>query len=142
MFGFVERKTELRRFRETMLLMARKNGKSTLLAALALYLTIADREGAAEVYAVATKKEQAEIAFNQAVNMRRHSPEISVLASKRRSDIYIPATASFFKALSSQSKSMDGLNVHAAIIDELHAIRNPELYQVIKDGTTGRRQRL
>jgi len=141
-FGFIERKTGLRRFREVLLLIARKNGKSTLLAALALYLIIADREGAAEVYAVATKREQAEIAFNQAVNMRRHSLEIATLTNKRRSDIYLPTTASFFKPLSSQSKSMDGLNVHAAIIDELHAIRNPELYQVIKDGTSGRRQPL
>ena len=141
-FGFVHRKTGLRRFREAMVLMGRKNGKTTLLAGLALYMMIADGEGAAEIYSVATKRDQAAIALNQAVNMRSHSPEIAALTKKRRNDIYFPMTASYFTALASESKTLDGLNVHAAIIDELHAIRDRGIYDVVKQGTSNRRQPL
>ena len=139
-FGFLFRETGLRRFREVMQLIARKNGKTTLLAALALYMLMMDGEGAAKVYSVATKRGQAELAFNAAVDMRMHSPQIAEITKKRRYDIYFPATSSVFEALASQSKTMDGLNVHMAIIDELHEIRDPNLYRVIKDGTVGRRQ--
>ena len=75
LFGWLEKDTGYRRFRETLLLVARKNGKTTLLAAIALYLLVADYEGAAEIYSVATKKDQAKKTLTEAVNMVKQSPE-------------------------------------------------------------------
>ena len=76
LFGWLEKDTGYRRFRETLLLVARKNGKTTLLAAIALYLLVADYEGAAEIYSVATKKDQAKKTLTEAVNMVKQSPEL------------------------------------------------------------------
>ena len=106
------------------------------------YLLIADYEGAAEIYSVATKKDQARKIFVEAVNMRQHSPELRAITKKRRNDIYFPATSSFFEALASDSNTLDGLNTHAVIIDELHAIRNRNLYDVMKQSISARNQPL
>lgn len=140
LFGWLEKDTGYRRFRETLLLVARKNGKTTLLAAIALYLLVADYEGAAEIYSVATKKDQAKKTLTEAVNMVKQSPELRAIIKKRRNDIYFPATASIFEALASDSNTLDGLNSHAVIIDELHAIRDRNLYEVMKQSTSSRRQ--
>lgn len=142
LFGWREKATGYRRFRETLFLVGRKNGKSTLLAAIALYLLIADYEGAAEIYSVATKKDQAKKTLTEAVNMVKQSPELRAVIKKRRNDIYFPATASIFEALASDSNTLDGLNSHAVIIDELHAIRDRNLYEVMKQSTSSRRQPL
>lgn len=142
LFGWVLKETGYRRFRETLFLVGRKNGKSTLLAALALYMLVADYEGAAEIYSVATKKDQARKTLTEAVNMVKQSPELRAIIKKRRNDIYFPATASTFEALASDSNTLDGLNSHAVIIDELHAIRDRNLYEVMKQSTSSRRQPL
>ena len=140
LFGWLLKETGYRRFRETLFLVGRKNGKSTLLAALALYMLVADYEGAAEIYSVATKKDQARKTLTEAVNMVKQSPELRAIIKKRRNDIYFPATASTFEALASDSNTLDGLNSHAVIIDELHAIRDRNLYEVMKQSTSSRRQ--
>ena len=142
LFGFLEKETGYRRFRETMFLVGRKNGKTTLLAAIALYLLIADYEGAAEIYSVATKKDQAKKVLTEAINMVKQSPELRATLRKRRNDLYFPATASIFEALASDSNTLDGLNSHAVIIDELHAITDQNLYEVMKQSTSSRRQPL
>ena len=142
LFGFLNKKTHLRRFREAMFLVGRKNGKTTLMAAIALYLLVADCEGAAEIYSVATKKDQARKALTEAVNMVKQSPELRAVLKKRRNDIYFEATASKFEALASDSNTLDGLNSHGVIIDELHAIRDRNLYEVMKQSTSSRRQPL
>lgn len=142
LFGFLEKETGYRRFRETMFLVGRKNGKSTLLAAIALYLLIADYEGAAEIYSVATKKDQAKKVLTEAINMVKQSPELRAVLKKRRNDLYFPTTASIFEALASDSNTLDGLNSHAVIIDELHAIKDRNLYEVMKQSTSSRRQPL
>lgn len=142
LFGWLLKETGYRRFRETLFLVGRKNGKSTLLAALALYMLVADYEGAAEIYSVATKKDQARKTLTEAVNMVKQSPELRAIIKKRRNDIYFPATASTFEALASDPNTLDGLNSHAVIIDELHAIRDRNLYEVMKQSTSSRRQPL
>ncbi len=142
LFGWKRKKNGFRRFRETLFLVARKNGKSTLLSAIAIYMLIADGEGAAEIYSVATKKDQAKKVLTEAINMINQSPELRALLKKRRNDIYFPLTASFFEALASDSNTLDGLNSHAVIIDELHAIRHRNLYEVMKQSITARRQPL
>lgn len=142
LFGFVYRDTGLRRFNETMFLVGRKNGKTTLLSAIALYMMIADGEGSAECYSVATKKDQASKAFKSACAMRAQSPEIRAIVNKRRTDMYMPSTFSSFEPLSSDSDTLDGLNSHLVIIDELHAIKDRNLYEVMKQSTSSRRQPL
>lgn len=142
LFGFLEKDTGYRRFRETMFLVGRKNGKSTLLSGIALYMLIADYEGAAEIYSVATKKDQAKKVLTEAVNMIKQSPELRAVIKKRRNDVYFPATSSIFEALASDSNTLDGLNSHAVIIDELHAIRDRNLYEVMRQSTSSRRQPL
>lgn len=142
LFGFVYRDTGLRRFNETMFLVGRKNGKTTMLSAIALYMMIADGEGSAECYSVATKKDQAAKAFKSACAMRAQSPEIRAIVNKRRSDMYMPTTFSSFEPLSSDSDTLDGLNAHLVIIDELHAIKDRNLYDVMKQSTSSRRQPL
>ncbi len=142
LFGFVYRDTGYRRFNETMFLVGRKNGKTTMLSAIALYMMIADGEGSAECYSVATKKDQASKAFKSACAMRAQSPEIRAIINKRRTDMYMPTTFSSFEPLSSDSDTLDGLNSHLVIIDELHAIKDRNLYEVMKQSTSSRRQPL
>jgi phage terminase large subunit-like protein len=142
LFGFVHKDTGIRRFKETLFLVARKNGKSTMLAGIALYMLIADNEGGAEIYSVATKKDQARIIFTEAVNMVKQSPALSKHIHKRKSDMYMPLTFSKMEPLASDSNSLDGLNSHCVIIDELHAIRDRNLYEVMKQSMSARRQPL
>lgn len=142
LFGFVDKDTGFRRYKETMFLCGRKNGKSSMLAAIALYMLTADGEGGAEVYSIATKADQSRIIFNEAVHMVQQSPHLSKYIVKRKTDMYMPATFSTMAPLASETKSLDGLNSHCVIIDELHAIRNRELYEIMKQSMAARRQPL
>ncbi len=139
-YGFVHKDTGLRRCREVFTLVARKNGKSTEKAATGLYMLIGDGEGGSEVYSLATKKDQARIVFTEAVNMVVQSPALSKHIKKRKTDLYFPVTFSKFEPLASDSNSLDGLNVHNGIMDELHAIKDRNLYDVIKQATSSRLQ--
>lgn len=141
-FGFVHKETGLRRCREVLTCIGRKNGKSTEMAGLGLYMLVGDGEGGAEVYSVATKKDQSRIVFTEASNMRSQSPAISKHVKKRKSDLYFPVTFSKMEPLASDSNSMDGLNSHAVIIDELHAIKDRNLYDVMKQSMAAREQPL
>jgi len=141
-YGFVHKETGLRRAREVFTLVGRKNGKSTEKAATGLYMMIGDGEGGAEVYSVATKKDQARLVFTEAVNMVSQSPALSKHIKKRKTDLYFPVTFSKFEPLASDSNSLDGLNVHNGIIDELHAIKDRNLYDVIKQAMSAREQPL
>jgi phage terminase large subunit-like protein len=142
LFGFIYKDTGYRRFQESLFLVARKNGKTTMLAAIALYMLIADKESSAECYSVATKQDQAKKTFDEIVAMRKYSEAIQSVTRKRRSDLYMPETLSSFKPLASDSKTLDGLNSHLVIIDELHAIRDRELYEVMRQSMSARRQPL
>jgi phage terminase large subunit-like protein len=141
-YGFVHKDTGFRRAREVFTLVGRKNGKSTEKAATGLYMMVGDGEGGSEVYAVATKKDQARIVFSEAVNMVSQSPALSKHVKKRKTDIYFPVTFSKFEPLASDSNSLDGLNVHNGIMDELHAIKDRNLYDVVKQAMSAREQPL
>jgi len=141
-FGFIHKDTGERRFKEVLLLIGRKNGKSTLLSGIALYMLMADGEGGAEVYSVATKKDQAKRVFDESVNMVRQSPGLSMHLKKRKTDVYFGLTFSKYEPLASDSNTLDGLNSSCVIIDELHAIKNRDLYDVMKRSTSARRQPL
>ena len=99
LFGFIHEETGLRKYRETLFMVGRKNGKSTMLAGIALYMMIADNEPGAEVYSTATKKDQARIIFDETHNMVKQSPEINRYVKKRKSDLYFPLTMSKFQPL-------------------------------------------
>lgn len=141
-FGFVHKDTGLRRCREVFTMVGRKNGKSTEMAALGLNLMVGDGEGGAEVYTAATKRDQARIVFSEAVNMVSQSPALSKHVRKRKSDLYFPVTFAKFEPLASESNSLDGLNAHGIVIDELHAIKDRNLYDVLKQSMSAREQPL
>lgn len=141
-YGFVHKETGLRRCREVFTLVGRKNGKSTEKAATGLYMLIGDGEGGSECYSVATKKDQARITWTEAHNMIAQSPALSKHVRKRKTDLYFPVTFSKFEPLASDSNSLDGLNTHYCIMDELHAIKGRNLYDVMKQSMTAREQPL
>ncbi len=140
LFGFVHKDSGLRQYRETMFYVARKNGKSTMLAGIAAYMLIADGEPGAEVYSTATKRDQARILFDETHNMIKQNPELSRHVKKRKSDLYFPLTMSKFQPLGKNSNTLDGLNASCVIIDELHGITDRNLYEVMKQSQSARRQ--
>lgn len=134
----------LRRYRNAFIEVPRKNGKSTLLAGIGLYLMTADGEPGAEIYSAATKRDQAKITWEEAVQMVRASPALSRMITHWRSSdtLVIEQTASKFVPLGADANTMDGLNIHGALIDELHAHRTSAVVDVIDTATGARRQPL
>lgn len=142
LFGFINKKTKQRRFKESLFMVARKNGKSTMLSGIALYMLIADKEAGAEVYSIATKKDQAKIIYDEVIHMVSQSPELMKFLKKRKSDLYFKLTMSKMMALGKNSDTLDGLNSSCVIIDELHGIKDRNLYEVMKQSQSARRQPL
>ena len=142
LFGFIDKETGLRRYRESMFYVARKNGKTTMLAGIAAYMLMADGEAGAEVYSTACKRDQARILFDETHNMIKQSPELSKHIKKRKSDLYFPLTMSKFQPLGKNSNTLDGLNAHCVIMDELHGVTDRNLYEVMKQSQSARRQPL
>lgn len=142
LFGFVDKDTGKRRYTESFFYVARKNGKTTMLSAIALYMMIADGESGAEVYSVASKRDQANILFDQAHEMIKQSPDLSRNIRKRKSDLYFSHNFSKMQSLGKNSNSLDGLNAHLVVIDELHSIQDRNLYEVMKQSQSARTQPL
>lgn len=140
-FGFVD-ENGLRQYREVMLLVGRKNGKSSLASCIALYGLLADRESAPEVVSAATKRDQAKIVWNETVRMIKKDPYVRKYCRCRVADIYCDMNDGNFKPLASDSNSLDGLNVSLGILDEIHAWQDTNLYDVIADSQTARSQPL
>ena len=138
-FGFVDKKG-FRKYREVLIVVGRKNGKSTLLSAIALYMLFGDKEGGAQICCVASKKDQAKIVFDEARNMVFQSKVLSKHIRKRKTDLYFDKTFSTFEPLASDSNTLDGLNIHCGIIDELHSIKDRNIYDVTKQSMTSRQQ--
>lgn len=141
-FGFVDEETRLRKYKKAILFVARKNGKSTLDSGLSLYMLTKDGEGGAEVYSVATKKEQAKIVWDEATRMVRQSPQLNARLKCRVTGIYYDAKESFMKALASDSNTLDGLNANFIVCDEVHAWKDKDLLDVMYDSTSTREQPL
>jgi phage terminase large subunit-like protein len=141
-FGFVDIEGN-RQYRESVLIVGKKNGKSLIASCVGEYMQTADGEAGPEIYAVATKKDQAKIIWLEAKRMVKKSPalrkRIRALVSELDSDF----NDGVFKPLASDSDTLDGLNVHCALMDEIHQWRNGrELYDIIADGVTAREQPL
>lgn len=141
-FGWKNVSDGSRRFRYFYLETARKSGKTELLAGIGLYMLSADREGGAEVYSVATKLDQARISHSAATMMVRKSAELSNVINIFKNNLHITQTGSKFEPLGSDSKTLDGLNVSAGLVDELHAHKTRDLWEVIITATGARRQPL
>ena len=141
LFGFVDKQGR-RRFREAFFYVSRKNGKSTLLAGIALYCLLADGEDGAEIYSIATKKDQAKLIFDECCNMVQQSPELSDYIKKRKNDLYVKTSFSKFQPLGKNSNTLDGLNAHLVILDEAHGVKGREIYEVLKQSQSARRQPL
>jgi len=139
MFGWV-RADGTRRFRMAYIEIPRKNGKSTLGGIVALYLAFVDGEPGAEVYTAATKREQARIVFESCRHMVRLAPALSRRLEVREHAIVHAASASTLQPVSADASTMDGLNVHGAIVDELHAHRTSGVVDVLETATAARRQ--
>lgn len=142
LFGFVDSKTGFRKYREAFFMVARKNGKSTMLAGIALYMLLADGEAGAEVYSVATKKDQAKIVFDEVCHMVSQSPYLRKHIKKRKSDLYFSASMSKLQPLGKNSDTLDGLNSSCVILDEAHAVKDRNLYEVMKQSQSARTQPL
>lgn len=140
LYGFVDQETGLRKYQKSILFVARKNGKSTLASGLGLYMLTSAGEGGAEVYSIATKKEQAKIAWEEARRMVKKSPALFKRIRTLINGIFYDNTESFFKALASDSNSLDGLNSFFVIADEMHAWKDKNLLDVMYDSMSGREE--
>ena len=141
-FGWLNRKTGLRRFRQAQVWVARKNGKSTLAAPVALYMELADGEAGAEVYAAATKRDQARLVFDPARAMLNADQAFAAKLGAEVSQHAITKDLSTFKPLASEADTLDGLNIHCSIVDEIHAHKNRDLYDVLVTAMGARAQPL
>jgi phage terminase large subunit-like protein len=143
-FGWVHRDTGRRRFRRVYIEVPRGNAKSTLSSGVALYMLAADGESGAEVYSAATTREQAKIVFGDAQAMAKRSPGLlrSLGVEVGSHAIVVERTASRFLPLSRDGQTQDGLNIHLAVVDEVHAHKTREVYDVIETGAGKRDQSL
>jgi len=141
---FRTREDGLRAIRTCLLMMPRKNGKTELLAALALYCLLGDGEQGAEVYSAAADREQAGIAFGVAAQMVKNDPHlyslVQLVESQKR--IVHPASGSFYRAISSEAYSKHGFNASHLLYDELHAAQSRDLWDVLTSSQGARAQPL
>lgn len=142
-FGFIDG-DGIRKYTLSVLIVAKKNGKSLLASIVGLYMLVGDGEAGPEVYAVATKRDQAKIIWMEAKRMVRKSEallkRIKPLTFELSSENY---NCGVFKPLASDSDTLDGLNVHCCLMDELHQWKNGRaLFDIMVDGTIGREQPL
>lgn len=141
LFGWYWEETGQRRFKTAYVEVGRKNGKSTFVAPIGLYMTRWDQEPGAEVYSAATSRDQARIVFDAARDMVRQSKLRNYVQAYNHSVCH-EASASSFKPLASDSDTLEGKNTHCAIIDELHAHKNRRVYDVLELSLAARRQPL
>ena len=143
-FGWRRRVDGGRRFRRVYIEVPRGSGKSTLSSGVALYCLLADHEPGAEVYSFATTRDQAKIVFGDAKVMAEHNPALrerfglQVLANA----LYVSSTNSTFQAKSAEGSTLDGLNTHLAVVDELHAHKTRAVYDVVETSLGKRRSSL
>ncbi|MBS4538208.1 terminase large subunit [Clostridium sp. D2Q-11] len=141
-YGFIDIEGN-RKHQRVILIVGKKNGKSLLASIMGLYGLIGDGEGGPEVYAVATKKDQSKIIWLESKRMVKKSPALRKRLKTLVSEISFELNDGVFKALASDSDSLDGLNIHVVLMDEWHQWKNGRaLYDIMADGITAREQPL
>jgi phage terminase large subunit-like protein len=141
LFGW-KRADGLRRFRIAFIELPRKNGKTTLAAAIALYLLVCDGEAGAEIYSAATKRDQAKLVFEDAKALVARCPELREIIQTFKYSLQIPAARSKFEPLGADADTADGLNPFVAVCDEIHAWKTRDLWDVLLTGMGSREQPL
>ncbi|WP_277679555.1 terminase large subunit [Gracilibacillus dipsosauri] len=142
LYGWVHKDTGIRRFREGLIFIGRKNGKSTLVSGLSLYSFSKDSENGADVFLLANTKQQANIIFDEAKAMIKKSPKLRKQFRPTRDAIYYDKTISKIEPRASDSEKLDGLNTHLGIFDEIHEFKDYKLINVIKKSRGSRKQPL
>lgn len=141
-FGFVDIEGN-RKYRESLLIVGKKNGKSLLASIVGLYMLTADGEPGPEVYAVATKKDQSRIIWLESKRMVRKSPSLSKRVKTLVGELDTEFNDGVFKPLASDSDTLDGLNIHCVLMDEIHQWKQGKaLYDIMADGVSAREQPL
>lgn len=141
-FGFVDIEGN-RKYRESILIVGKKNGKSLLASIVGLYMLVADGEPGPEVYAVATKKDQSRIIWLESKRMTKKSPSLLKRIKPLVGELDSDFNDGVFKPLASDSDTLDGLNVHCVLMDEIHQWKQGQaLYDIMADGVTAREQPL
>ena len=142
LYGWVDKRTGLRRFREALVIVGTGNGKSTMMAGNATFLACKDGEPGADIYLLANSKEQAGIVFGECKAQIDASPYLAPRFRTLRDGVYYDKTHATIKHRSSDSHRLDGLNPHGAIFDEIHEYRDFKLLNIIKRKVVKRRQPL
>ena len=140
MYGWISKKTGYRRFREALIIVGQGNGKSTMIAGNAAYGLTKDGERGAEIYALSNSREQARIVFGECAAQIEASPVLSKHVKSTRDGLYYKNSK--FEPLASDSKNLDGRNVHMGVFDEIHEFRDYKLINVIKGKIKKRKQPL
>lgn len=141
-FGFIDINGN-RKYRKSKLIVGKKNGKSLLASIVGLYMQVGDGEPGPEVYAVATKRDQAKIIWLEAKRMVRKSKSLLKRIRTLVAELLSDFNDGIFKPLASDSDTLDGLNIHCALMDEIHQWKNGKaLYDIIADGVSAREQPL
>lgn len=141
-FGFIDIDGN-RKYRESLLIVGKKNGKSLLASVVGLYMLTADGEMGPEVYAVATKKDQSKIIWLESKRMVRKSPSLSRRVKSLVAELDTEFNDGVFKPLASDSDTLDGLNIHCVLMDEIHQWKQGKaLFDIMADGTCAREQPL
>ena len=138
MYGWLSRKTGYRRFREALIIVGQGNGKSTMIAGNAAFGLTKDNERGAEIYALSNSREQAKIVYSECAAQIEGSKVLSKHVNTTQGGAYFKNSK--FEPLASDSKNLDGRNVHMAVFDEIHEFRDYKLINVIKGKTKKRKQ--
>ena len=142
-FGFVDDDGN-RQFKNVLIVIGRKNGKTTTVAALELYMLIADREGAPQIYNVATSKDQASLGYGAAVRMFKLSKRMKkllrtgIVKERAQDGIINDSNLGYITPLSSNTSHLDGLDVHLGVVDEVAALVNRDVFDLVRQGTGSR----
>ena len=141
-FGFIDIEGN-RKYRESILIVGKKNGKSLLASIVGLYMQVADGEAGPEVYAVATKKDQSRIIWLESKRMVKKSPSLLKRIKPLVGELDSDFNDGVFKPLASDSDTLDGLNVHCVLMDEIHQWKQGKaLFDIMADGVAAREQPL
>ena len=144
-FGFVD-DDGIRQFQEILVVWARKNGKTSLGAAIELYMLVADGEGAPQIYNVATSKDQASLAYGAVLKMVKQSPELSnvlvkgTVPERDQDGVKFEKNFGYITPLTNQTRHLDGLDIHLCLFDEMAASTNRDQYDLMKQGMSARTQ--
>ena len=141
-FGWKSKETKLRKFRQCFIFIPRKNGKTTMMVGIALYMLFSDGEKGAEIVSAAADKEQARLSFSIAKQMVLQEPNLIKRAGTFRDSITYDKVGSYYKVISADADTKHGLNLSCCLLDEIHSHKNRDLYDVLLTSMGARKEPL